>query len=94
MKKVIFSVLAAIFATTSVLAQKSVDVPNNADKVVKIWNNTTAPHSNEETKDENLDKNNFVGNTSQMVLYIYNADKAKNTRRCIVILPGGGYRPL
>ena len=59
MKKVIFSVLAAIFATTSVLAQKSVDVPNNADKVVKIWNNTTAPHSNEETKDENLDKNNF-----------------------------------
>ncbi len=91
MKKVIFSVLATIFATTSVLAQKSVDVPNNADKVVKIWNNTTAPHSNEETKDENLDKNNFVGNTSQMVLYIYNADKAKNTRRCIVILPGGGY---
>lgn len=91
MKRVIFTLLAATFAIATASAQKTVDAPNRADKVVKIWDNTTAPHTNEETKDENLDKNNFVGNTSQLALYIYKADKAKNSRRCIVILPGGGY---
>ena len=91
MKRVIFTLLALSFAIATVSAQKTVDSPNNADKVVRIWDNSTAPHSNEETKDENLDKHNFVGNTSQLALYIYKAPKAKNTRRCIVILPGGGY---
>jgi acetyl esterase/lipase len=91
MKRVIFTLLALSFAIATVSAQKTVDAPNKADKVVRIWDNSTAPHSNEETKDENLDKNNFVGNTSQLALYIYKAPKAKNTRRCIVILPGGGY---
>ena len=91
MKRVIFTLLALSFAIATASAQKTVDSPNKADKVVRIWDNSTAPHSNEETKDENLDKHNFVGNTSQLALYIYKADKAKNTRRCIVILPGGGY---
>ena len=91
MKRVIFTLLALSFAIATVSAQKTVDSPNRADKVVRIWDNSTAPHSNEETKDENLDKHNFVGNTSQLALYIYKAPKAKNTRRCIVILPGGGY---
>lgn len=91
MKRVIFTLLALSFAIATVSAQKTVDAPNKADKVVRIWDNSTAPHSNEETKDENLDKHNFVGNTSQLALYIYKAPKAKNTRRCIVILPGGGY---
>ena len=91
MKKVIFTLLAATFAITTVSAQKTVDVPNKADKVVKVWNNTTAPHSNEETKDEYLNEKNFFYQTSETVFYIYKADKKKNTGKCIVILPGGGY---
>ena len=91
MKRVIFTLTLAIFTAATVSAQKTVDIPNNADKVVKVWDNSTAPHSNEESKDEDLDKNNFVGHTSQMALYIYKAAKKNNTRQCIVILPGGGY---
>ncbi|MBO5875351.1 MAG: alpha/beta hydrolase [Alistipes sp.] len=91
MRRAIFSLLLATFAITTASAQKTVDVPNNADKVVKIWDNSTAPHSNEESKDESLDKNNFFRNTSETVLYIYKADKQKNRGRCVVVLAGGGY---
>ena len=56
MKRVIFTLVLATFAAVSVSAQKTVDIPNKADKVVKIWDNSTAPHSNEESKDEDLDK--------------------------------------
>lgn len=91
MKKVIFTLLTVLFAIDSASAQQTVDVPNNADKVVKIWDNTTAPHSNFESKDESLNAKNYYYNTSETVLYIYKAEKTKNTGKCVVILAGGGY---
>lgn len=91
MKKVIFTLLAATLAVTTVSAQKTVDVPNKADQVVKYWNNSTAPHSNEESRDEYINEHNFFYQTSETVFYIYKANKKKNTGKCIVILPGGGY---
>lgn len=92
MKALIHTLLLAIFAIGSASAQKTVDVKNNADKVVKYWNNSTAPHSNEESRDEYLDEKDYFYQTSETVFYIYKADKSKNTGKCIVVLPGGGYR--
>ncbi len=92
MKRII-TTLAIIAATLfSVSAQKSItNVPCNADKVVKWWDNKKAPHSNEETKDENRnDKGNFY-HTSQTEFYLYIADKATATGQAVVICPGGGY---
>ena len=88
--------MAIIAATVfSVSAQKSItNVPCNADKVVKWWNNKKAPHSNEETKDEERnDKGNFYY-TSQTEFYLYIADKEKATGQAVVICPGGGYRAV
>ena len=91
MKK-LFAIIAlvALFATAS--AQKTiVKVPCNADKTIKVWNNKKAPHSNEETKDENRNKAGHFYNTSQTVFYLYKADKKTATGQGVVICPGGGY---
>ena len=92
MKRII-TTLAIIAATVfSASAQKSItNVPCNADKVVKWWNNKKAPHSNEETKDEERNKAGNFYFTSQTEFYLYIADKEKATGQAVVICPGGGY---
>ena len=92
MKRIFITLtLVAAFAL-SASAQKSItNVKCNADQVVQWWNNKKAPHSNEETKDENRNKAGHFYNTSQTVFYIYKADKAKATGQAVVVLPGGGY---
>lgn len=76
----------------SASAQKTiVKIPCEADKIIKLWNNNKAPHSNEETKDENRNNRGHIYNTSQTVLYLYKADKKKATGQGVVICPGGGY---
>ena len=87
----------AIIAATifSVSAQKSItNVPCNADKVIKWWNNKKAPHSNEMTKDEERNKAGNFYFTSQTEFYLYVADKEKATGQAVVICPGGGYRAV
>jgi acetyl esterase/lipase len=92
MKRII-TTMAIIAATVfSVSAQKSItNVPCNADKVVKWWDNKKAPHSNEEEKDESRNKAGHFYNTSQTEFYLYIADKEKATGQAIVLCPGGGY---
>ena len=46
---------------------------------LKIWDNTTAPHSNGITTPETEKEPNRVRNTSEATLYIFPADKAKTT---------------
>ena len=58
---------------------------------LKIWDNTTAPHSNGITTPETEKEPNRVRNTSEATLYIFPADKAKTTGQAVVICPGGGY---
>ena len=92
MKRII--IIIAILAATvlSASAQKSItNVPCNADKVVKWWNNKKAPHSNEMTKDEERNKAGNFYYTSQTEFYLYIADKATATGQAVVICPGGGY---
>ena len=83
--------LVAAFAL-SASAQKAItNVKCNADEVVQWWNNKKAPHSNEETKDEERDAAGNFAYTSQTEFYIYKADPSNATGQAVVVLPGGGY---
>ena len=60
------------------------------DMTIKIWDNTTAPHSNEITAAE-TSNNNVIVNTTETVLYIFKADPKKATGHAMLVCPGGGY---
>ena len=60
------------------------------DMTIKIWDNSTAPHSNEITAAE-TSTNNVIVNTTETVLYIFKADPAKATGHAMLVCPGGGY---
>lgn len=64
------------------------------DSSIKIWDNSTAPHSNELTGEEYNKKPYRLMNTTSAELFVYNADKAKATGQAVVICPGGGYGQL
>lgn len=95
MKRIITTIAIIVASILSASAQKSItNVPCNADKVVKWWNNNKAPHSNEITKDEERNKAGNFYYTSQTEFYLYIADKATATGQAVVICPGGGYRAV
>lgn len=60
-------------------------------RVVDLWNNSTAPHSNGITAPE-TEKNGAFYNITQTQLYVYAADPAKATGQAAVLCPGGGYK--
>lgn len=93
MKRILFTLALAATALT-VSAQKTVEVASTADEVVKWWNNSTAPHTNGETRDERFDDSHYLECTSETVFYIFKAAPEKASQRSVVIIPGGGYRKL
>ena len=90
MKKFLFVAFSMLF-TVNLYAQKTVSIKNDADEVVKIWDNSTAPHSSEEKADEALDGGVNYVHTSETVLYVYKSKKENATGQAVVICPGGGY---
>ena len=60
-------------------------------KVVKLWDNATAPHSNGAAGPE-TEKKGAVYNTVDTELFIYPAAGDKATGQGVVVCPGGGYR--
>ena len=60
------------------------------DMTIKIWDNASAPHSNEITEAE-TSNNNVIVNTTETVLYIFKADPKKATGHAMLVCPGGGY---
>lgn len=88
MKKLLLALPSALFAMT-VTAQHY-----GQSHTYKIWDNATAPHSNGITMPEREDEPNRVSNTSEAVLYIFDADTTKATGQAVVICPGGGYSRL
>ena len=94
MKKFLM-IIAAVATTVNVMAQKTITLSkeeSGADEIITLWNNSTAPHSNEETRDELINARRHFSQTSQTDFYIYKADPAKATGQGVVVLPGGGYR--
>jgi acetyl esterase/lipase len=89
------TLIAMIAISTSAFAQKTITLSkevSGADEIItNYWNNKTAPHSNEETRDEKINERKHFTHTSQTDLYIYKADPAKATGQGVVVLPGGGY---
>lgn len=61
---------------------------------LKIWDNSTAPHSNGIATEETRPAPGRIGNTSEAELFVYPAAPAKNTGLAVVICPGGGYTRL
>ncbi len=92
--KRLLALLLLTASTLGVSAQKTVELKCNADEVIRWWDNRTAPHSNGETEDEAFDKKGNVIHSSETAFYLFKADEAVNTRRSVVIFPGGGYYKL
>ena len=97
MKK-FFMILAAAAVAINASAQKTITLSleqSGATEIIEnYWNNSNAPHSNFETRDEKLNDRLHFSQTSQTDFYIYKADPAKATGQGIVIVPGGGYYKL
>ena len=89
MKRISTLLVLLLFAAATVAAK---DYGQNA--TVRIWDNTTAPHSNGLTVPEEEPRPNRLTKTSTAELYIFAADKAKDTGMAVVICPGGGYAML
>lgn len=95
--KRIFSLWVALAASVVASAQVAVvtnPAKNTPSRIVKIWDNATAPHSNGITTPETEPSPNRIANTSEAVLYIYPADKSVDRGLAVVICPGGGYARL
>ncbi len=88
----ILAALAAASLTLPASAQKVAENNNHrADEVILHWNNASAPHSNHETRDEQINARGDFSCTSQTVFYLYKADESAKNGQSVVILPGGGY---
>ena len=89
MKRILTIALALAFALGA-SAQKSVSL-EGADESVRLWDNSTAQHSNYESRDEIFYKNRAFMQTSSCELYIFKAAEGKNTGAAVALYPGGGY---
>ena len=70
MKKTFAWALSALL-TVTLSAQKTISIETDADEVVKLWDNQTAPHSSEETADEELNaKKTFFPYVRNSPLYL------------------------
>ena len=90
MKKILTFALALSFAWGA-SAQKTLSF-EGADETVRLWDNSTAKHSNYETRDEAWKKKGTsIWQTSSCELYIFKAAEGKNTGVAIAMFPGGSY---
>jgi acetyl esterase/lipase len=62
-------------------------------QVIEVWDNTTAPHSNELTE-PTIIQNSRPRFTTETRIYLYTPAKGKHNGRGVVICPGGGYQHL
>ena len=85
------ALLSAVAMVFGASAQKTITL-EGADETIRLWDNTTAKHSNHETRDEKWRRNNTsICQTSSCELYIFKAAEGKNTGVAIAMFPGGSY---
>ena len=80
----------ALFVVWGASAQATISL-KGVDEAVRLWDNSTAKHSNHETRDEMWRKKFSMCQTSSCDLYIFKAAEGKNTGVAIAMFPGGGY---
>ena len=83
-KKLLCTLLLAA-ATLSLRAQRY------GDFAITLWDNASAPHSNELTGPETGVDHERYGNTTTAELYLFVPDPVKATGQGVVVCPGGGY---
>lgn len=88
MKRLLCS-LVALLAVTCLMAQDM----RGAKLKLTIWDNTSAPHSNE-LSEAGPTRNNRPSFTNEAILYLYVPAKGVTNGRGVVICPGGGYQHL
>ena len=86
MKKSLLAAAAVLFAFAATAQEPAA--------TLKIWDNTTAPHSNEIVLAPGEDNPDRTDRTTETELYIYPADTARATGQAVVICPGGSYLGL
>ena len=90
MKKLLTFALALTLAWGA-SAQKTISF-EGADEIVRLWDNSTAKHSNYETRDEAWKKKGTsIWQISSCELYIFKAAEGKNTGVAVAMFPGGSY---
>lgn len=72
------------------------DRPMGEDVYIRVWDNATAPHSNNLTGEVKEPQPNRLTFNSTMELLVFVADKemAAKREKAVVICPGGGYQML
>lgn len=93
MKRIAIFLVIAVGTILSTSAQNTISL-EGADETVRLWDNTTAKHSNNETRDEKWRRKNSIMRTSTCELYIFKAAAEKNTGAAVIIFPGGSYTNL
>ncbi len=93
MKRVLWLSVALLFATSVVSFAALPEGRFGEDLKIEMWNNDTAPHSNNYTGEFRENKQDLIGNVTQAELLIYEA-KGKRSNKAVVICPGGGYTIL
>lgn len=83
--------LSLLFMAGSLLAQAQ---DYGQALTIRIWDNSTAPHSNGITTPETRPAPGRIGNVSTAELFVFPADPAKATGLAAVVCPGGGYARL
>ncbi len=88
--RVIILILSVVIAAHSVEAKSW-----GEDRAITIWNNESAPHSNNLTGEEKLGGGgSTLSNTTEAELLIYEAKGEAKREMSVVICPGGGYSML
>lgn len=64
------------------------------DITLKLWDNTSAPHSNQITEPEREVAPHRPAFTSEATLFLFRADPEKSTGQALLLCPGGGYQRL
>ncbi len=82
MKRFITTMLAALLVVQTFAA---------TPEVIEMWDNSSAPHSNNLVGEESEEKPGFIKGVTKAVLYIYPAPMDRATGQAVVICPGGGY---
>ncbi|MBQ5635184.1 MAG: alpha/beta hydrolase [Alistipes sp.] len=93
MKRIVILTTIALATMALNASAQTYQIESSADEVIRYWDNSTAPHSNNETEPEALVGRGYksfrLEHTSDTYFYTF---KAQNpTGHAVVVFPSGGY---
>lgn len=91
MRILAFILPAALLCLTASAQNHVTCRDSGADRIVRVWDNASAPHSNGESVDESINGKGNILNTSETELYIFQPSGGRSKNRGILVIPGGGF---